>query len=220
MYYIGFQLVKKAKFLAFTGLAISKDGGETFKRQSEAPVLDRVDGGTTIRALHSIIYKNNKWTGWFAQGNDWEEINGNQFPRYNIWECDSDDGIHFFNPKLVIDNDSTQFEYRIGRPSTFLIEDQLYMFFTKGSTSGKDYFPGMAYLDNHGKWLRNDSFFPLKLSRSGWDSIHLCYPRIIKIRDRYFIFYNGNNMGLEGFGAKDVTLWVQSQLKSIKANIK
>ena len=41
MYYVGFQLVKHAKFLAFTGLAESTDGGETFQRVSEAPVLDR-----------------------------------------------------------------------------------------------------------------------------------------------------------------------------------
>src|SRR5262245_47169221 len=34
MYYIGFQLVKRAKFLAFTGVAESSDNGESFHRIS------------------------------------------------------------------------------------------------------------------------------------------------------------------------------------------
>ena len=40
MYYVGFQLVRKAKFLAYTGLAVSKDGGDSFERVSKVPVLD------------------------------------------------------------------------------------------------------------------------------------------------------------------------------------
>src|SRR5579885_2000128 len=34
LYYVGFQLVERVKFLAFTGLAISKDGGNSFTRFS------------------------------------------------------------------------------------------------------------------------------------------------------------------------------------------
>lgn len=216
MYYVGFQLVKKAKFLAFTGLAISQDGGQTFKRYSEAPILDRVNGGTTIRALHSVIKKDNLWIGWFAQGDGWEIIDGKAFPQYNIWEAVSEDGINFQNPKLVIDNDHSKGEYRIGRPSAFEINSQKYMFFTKGTKSGKDYFPGMAFQNRNGEWERDDKIFPLKLSEKGWDSLHLCYPRLITANEKSFLFYNGNNMGLEGFGVAEVTKWVQSELRDIQ----
>lgn len=216
MYYVGFQQVKKAKFLAFTGLAISKDRGETFSRYSEVPVLDRVEGGTTIRALHSVNLKDGLWTGWLAKGNDWEIINGTAYPRYNIWEVKSYDGINFFNERLVVDNNQAFNEYRIGRPSMFEINKQQMMFFTKGSTSGKDYFPGMAYKNEKSEWIRRDELFPLGLSESGWDSIHLCYPRLIEHNGRYFIFYNGNNMGLEGFGVKEVTLWAHSVFRDIQ----
>ncbi|MCM2351372.1 MAG: hypothetical protein NDI69_15225 [Bacteriovoracaceae bacterium] len=216
MYYVGFQLTKKAKFLAFTGLAISKDSGTTFQRFSEAPILDRHHGGTTIRALHSVVKHGETWLGWFAQGDGWETINGRQFPQYNIWQADSKDGIHFKNPKLVIDNDYSKHEYRIGRPSTFDIHGQLYMFFTKGTTSGKDYFPGTAKLNQEGIWERDDSLFPLNLSKEGWDSTHLCYPRMIEVKEKYYLFYNGNNMGHDGFGVAEVTAWVQSKLKNIQ----
>ena len=42
MFYIGFQIVKKAKFLAFTGLATSKDNGDSFQRLKVTPLLDMV----------------------------------------------------------------------------------------------------------------------------------------------------------------------------------
>ncbi|WP_254695036.1 hypothetical protein [Leisingera sp. NJS201] len=41
LYYVGFQLVEKAKFLAFSGLAISRDRGDSFERVQQTPVIDR-----------------------------------------------------------------------------------------------------------------------------------------------------------------------------------
>lgn len=212
MYYVGFQLVKKAKFLAFTGLSISKDNGTTFARYSEAPIIDRANGATTIGALHSVIKANNGWTGFVARGNDWEILNDKPFPQYNIWKASSEDGITFKNYELIIDNNKSLHEYRIGRPSAFNFKNSEYMFFTKGITTGSDYFPGMATKDENGKWQRDDSLFPLSLSIDGWDSKQLCYPRLISIKDKHYLFYNGNNMGLDGFGVADVTLWAQSKL--------
>ena len=54
MYYVGFQIVEKVKFLAFTGLAISHNNGLNFKRLNETPVLDRMPHARYINALHSI----------------------------------------------------------------------------------------------------------------------------------------------------------------------
>ena len=56
MYYVGFQLPAKAKFLAFSGLAISHDNGETFTRYQETPILDRATNGRFIRAIHSAMF--------------------------------------------------------------------------------------------------------------------------------------------------------------------
>lgn len=54
MYYVGFQLVKRAKFLAFTGLAESTDEGNTFQRVTEAPVMDRTR--VVLQSVLSIRY--------------------------------------------------------------------------------------------------------------------------------------------------------------------
>ena len=43
MYYVAFQLVEKVKFLAFSGVLISEDNGDTFYRIKQTPVMDRTE---------------------------------------------------------------------------------------------------------------------------------------------------------------------------------
>ncbi len=91
MFYVGFQRVAKAKFLAFTGLAISTDGGDHFRRMQETPILDRAPGRSTIGAVHSAIHEDGRWRLWYAVGDDWEIIGGQPFPRYHIRYAETDD---------------------------------------------------------------------------------------------------------------------------------
>ena len=67
LYYVGFQHVQKAKFYAFTGLAISDNHGETFVRYSEVPVLDRTDTGRFGRCIHTVIRENGVFKCWDSE---------------------------------------------------------------------------------------------------------------------------------------------------------
>ncbi|EOH3906484.1 hypothetical protein ACL636_001661, partial [Campylobacter coli] len=75
MYYVAFQLVEKAKFLAFSGLAISSDNGENFQKVQEFPVLDRSSEGLFGRCIHSVIYEDGVFKVWYSVIHDWEIIN-------------------------------------------------------------------------------------------------------------------------------------------------
>lgn len=205
MYYVGFQLVKKAKFLAFTGLAESRDGGRTFHRVSEAPVLDRSTEGNMIRAVHTALFENGMWKIWYAVGDDWQSIGGTPYPKYNIWYSESLDGI-VFPDKGILCVDVQGDEYRIGRPSVYRTNDGYMMFYTKGKVSGEDYFPGVAYSSDGINWERKDEMLGLTLGSGGFDSRHLCYPRLVEVGNRTFCFYNGNNMGVEGFGVAELVV--------------
>jgi hypothetical protein len=199
MYYVGFQLVKRAKFLAFTGLAISKDGGNSFTRVSNTPVLDRANGEHFIRAIHTAIPDEGKWKVWYASGNRWEMIGGKPFPFYNIYYTESADGIHFNNPATLC-VDVAYPEYRIGRPRVYKLSDKKYiLFFTKGTVQG-DYLPGIALSEDGIHWTRKDEEIGISLSKEGWDSQTLCYPSLLPWKDKIYMFYNGNNMGADGFG--------------------
>jgi hypothetical protein len=201
MFYVGFQRVAKAKFLAFTGLAISRDGGLHFERAQETPILDRAPGRSTIGAVHSVLRENGRWRMWYAVGDDWEFIDGHPYPRYHIRYAETDD------PRVFPREDRTCLqpsgsEYRIGRPRVYWDGHKYVMYFTRGNVTG-EYFPGVAYSKDGARWERHDDAFGLALSDSGWDSRTICYPALIRHRDKLLMFYNGNDMGVDGFGVAE-----------------
>ncbi|MCS7092732.1 MAG: hypothetical protein NZM26_05310 [Patescibacteria group bacterium] len=207
MYYVGFQLVHKAKFLAFSGLAISHDGGITFKRSQKHPVLDRSGEGLYIRAIHSVQLKNNKFCIWYAAGNTWETIEGQAFPSYHIRYAESENGNLFPNTGILCLNpDAKNLEYRIGRPRVYQRGKEYLMFFTYG-TLDKRYLAGAAISKDGIEWQRDDKYLRLPLSSEGWDSVHLCYPSLLSFKNRTYVFYNGNYMGREGFGFAELVEW-------------
>jgi hypothetical protein len=198
LYYVGFQLVAKAKFLAFTGLATSSDNGETFIRQGETPILDRADEALYIRAIHTAIREGNKWTVWYAAGSGWQLIEGKPYPNYHIRYLESADGVCFGSEgKVCIMTEGR--EYRIGRPRVYRTDAGYEMFYTKGTVDG-DYLPGYAQSNDGITWRRMDSEVGLALSAQGWDSKALCYISLLAWKDRIYAFYNGNDFGRDGFG--------------------
>lgn len=204
MYYVGFQLVKKAKFLAYSGLALSTDEGETFSRISQAPILDRTDEGLVIRAIHSVIYEGGCFKVWYAVGNGWEIIEGVEYPQYDINYIESPDGVNFEKAGVkCLQNDKDNLEYRIGRPRVYRSGNEYIMNFTYGTTDGR-YFPGQASSIDGSVWKRKDDDLGVELSESGWDSTHLSYPSIITVKNNTYMFYNGNEMGLNGFGVAEL----------------
>jgi len=201
MYYVGFQIVNNVKFLAFTGLAISHDNGASFKRYVNTPIMDRKNEALYIRAIHSVIYEDNKFKVWYATGSGWENIEGVDYPQYDINYLESVDGIVFLDCGLkCIENDKKNLEYRIGRPRVYKKHDGYIMNFTYGTVDGQ-YKAGQASSTDGINWIRNDDELGITLSDDGWDSKHLSYPSILTVdKDKTYMFYNGNDMGLQGFG--------------------
>lgn len=199
MYYVGFQLVSKVKFLAFSGLAISEDGGDTFRRYSDSPIFDRRSDEIYIRAIHSVIKEENGYRIWYSYGNAWQLINNISYPVYKIRTVNSVDGIH---PNLDTQKDCIDVqedEYRIGRPTVFK-EDGLYKMFYTRDTLSKIYSPGIGISNDGFNWQRTDFDFDFKPSPNGWDSQMVCYPILIKGKKEEYLIYSGNNMGESGVG--------------------
>ncbi|TAM61547.1 MAG: hypothetical protein EPN49_06570 [Rhodanobacter sp.] len=201
MFYVGFQRVAKAKFLAFTGLAVSHDGGEHFWRAQETPILDRAPGRSMIGAVHSVMRENGRWRIWYASGDDWQTIGGQPFPRYHIRHAETDD-LRAIPREDQVCLRPRGSEYRIGRPRVYRLGGRYVMYFTRGNVTG-EYFPGVAYSDDGIAWERRDEALGIALSGAGWDSRAICYPALIPQRDKLLMFYNGNDMGRDGFGVAE-----------------
>ena len=200
MYYVGFQLVNNVKFLAYSGLAISEDNGETFSRFSPTPIMDRSDEAIYIRAIHSVLFENGVYKIWYSTGSVWKKIGNKNYPCYDINYIETIDGLSFSMKgiKCILNNKSNK-EYRIGRPRVYRLEDVYIMNFTYGTTDGL-YQVGQAISIDGINWNRNDNSFNLRPGNSDWSSRHLCYPSRIKTINNEFIFFNGNDMGINGFG--------------------
>lgn len=199
MYYVGFQKVNKVKFLAYSGLAISSDGGESFKRFSTAPVMDRTDNAKYIRAIHTVLKLGERFQVWYSVGNGWETINGILYPCYDIRYTESSDGITFEDRHgihcLGVENN----EYRIGRPRVKSVQSGYEMRFTF-DTRDKHYGTGLAFSEDGKTWERKNNLSGIEPSESGWDSEMICYPVEINVNGKQFIFYSGNGMGATGVG--------------------
>ena len=199
MYYVGFQHVQKVKFFAFTGLAISDDGGKNFERYSETPILDRTTSGRFGRCMHTVLYEDGLFKGYYAVINGWQEIDGIPYPIYNIWTLESQDGIHFPAEDINLCVDVMGNEYRIGRPKVYKTETGYEMYYTR-DTIDKEYLSGYAVSKDGRNWIRKDEETGLRKSEDGWDSEMACYPVKLCTKDNTYLFYNGNGMGRTGVG--------------------
>jgi predicted GH43/DUF377 family glycosyl hydrolase len=205
LYYAGYQLGHKVRFIAFSGLAISTDDGHTFQRYSQVPIIDRSDGELLFRAIHSIMYDEDKWKAWYGAGSEFLSGSQKTLPCYNIRYMESEDGISFpRNGKVVIDIRDD--EHRVGRPYVIKTDGQYKMFF--GAGSEKDPYR-LAYAESPDgiSWTRRDDQLGIELSNDGWDSEMMAYPAVVNCNSRVYMFYNGNDYGKTGFGYAELVEW-------------
>jgi len=200
MYYVGFQIPAKAKFMAFSGLAVSHDGGESFSRYKKVPIMDRTDNALYIRAIHTVMQDEGVWKIWYSVGNGWEIINGCPYPQYDIRYTESRDGIHLDDPEGVLCVPVGPNEYRIGRPRVSKNSDGSYVMRYTYDTLDKQYKAGFAVSADGISWTRQDDQIGIDCSETGWDSEMICYPVAIAAKGRKYLFYSGNGMGFSGVG--------------------
>ena len=198
MYYAGYQLGKKVRFLVLSGLAISEDNGETFTRYSLVPVFERTDSEMLFRVPHTVMFDDNKFKFWYGGGSEFMHGKDKTLPVYDVRYLESEDGINIpKNGKIILETKEN--EYRIGRPFVIKKENSFMMFYGY-SSEDKPYQLGYAISKDGLKWMRDDENIGIELSSEGWDSEMMAYPCVLTIADKTYLFYNGNDYGKDGFG--------------------
>ena len=198
LYYAGYQLGQNVRFCVFAGLAISENGGKTFVRYSQAPIMDRTDEALLFRVIHSIIFEDGVWKAWYGGGGAYTTGTTRKLPIYDIRYIESRDGINFGKlGKICIALRDD--EHRVGRPYV-VKEEGVYKMFYAAATESMGYRLAYAESFNGIDWTRKDNEIGIDVSENGWDSETISYPSIVKNRGLVYLFYNGNNMGIDGFG--------------------
>ena len=206
LYYVGYQLGQKVRYFQFEGLAVSKDGGESFQRRLKVPVTDRTDAEMLNRTSAFVRQKNGEFQMWYVGGSDWTTVNGKALPVYNIRYLTSPDGIKWPNEGQVHIDFESEDEHAFGKP--FILEDAgIHRMFYSIRTRSKGYRIGYAESADGLKWVRKDNEVGIDVSESGWDSQMIAYSSVQKYKDKVYMFYNGNNLGETGFGYAELEHW-------------
>jgi predicted GH43/DUF377 family glycosyl hydrolase len=194
LYYIGWNPGSTVRMHLFGGLAISRDGGQTFERWSNAPILERVRVNPYLNTAPFVLKEGSRWRMYYVGGTGWSH---RDLPRYNIQIAESVDGRHWQREGKVAIPFNNDEENALARPFV-LNEDGIYkMWFAH---KGAAYRMGYAESADGLHWERNDSFGGLDVTAGEFDSEMIEYFAVVPYEGRKIMFYNGNDYGRNGFG--------------------
>jgi hypothetical protein len=210
LYYVGWTRMHSVPYKWSNGLAISKDNGVTFERYSKGPIMASTFNDPYLQACPRVMrVGDNKFVMWYNSGTEWNLSNGHYESVYITRYATSTDGIHWSeNNQQVI---PTRVEKECQTSSSFIsFSNKNHMFFSyrhglnfRNRENG--YRIGYAYGNDFVNWVRADELSDLTVSESGWDSEMVCYPHVVNLNNKIYMFYCGNNFGQNGFGVAELT---------------
>jgi hypothetical protein len=200
MYYVGYELGTKIRYRLLSGAAISEDGGLTFRRYSQSPILERSDHELLFRCGPFVMPEAGKFRMWYIAGSGWTRINGNELPQYSIKYLESSDGLTWGPTGASAIEVSQADEHGLGRPWVLRTESGGYdMFYCVRRRSHAAYRLGHAESDDGLTWRRRDADLGLDAGPEPYDNKAIMYAAPIRVGNRTYCFYNGNDFGREGF---------------------
>jgi hypothetical protein len=204
LYYVGWNPSVSVPYRNSIGVALSEDGGQSFHRLFDGPIVDRNSLEPYFTASPFVLKDGDRWHMWYASSTGFVIANGKPEPIYVIKYASSSDGIRWERTNITCIQPKSQFEAN-ARP-TVIKENNVYKmwFCYRGSfdyRNGIDsYKIGYAESENAVDWHRQDHLAGISVSANGWDSLMNAYPNVIIYKDKKYLFYNGNGFGKTGIG--------------------
>lgn len=205
LYYIGWTRGVTVPYRNSVGLAVSDDGGLTFQRLFEGPVVDRTSTEPYFCASPWVIVDQDKWKLWYASGTGWVVVDGRPEPVYVIKYAESVDGRTWTRKNVTCIEPSSDGEAN-ARPCV-IRDGQVYRMWYcfRGSIhyrTDKDQSYRIGYAESRDgiNWTRMDDRAGIERSAAGWDSLMIEYPFVYEHRGRKHMLYNGNGFGETGIG--------------------
>ncbi len=185
---------------------LSIDPCGTAARIGEGPVFGATIFEPFFVATAEVKYHANRFVAWYAACVGWEEIDGKMDPSYNIRFATSKDGLIWERNGDVAIGFADEREKGVVSASVLNEAHAAEMWFCYRRNGNFREDPSAAYKigyarysDNKG-WERCDHYGGLLPLGSGWESQMVCYPSVIEVNGKRFMFYNGNGFGASGIG--------------------
>lgn len=205
LYYIGWTTRGTVPYQNAVGLAVSSDGGITFSRVSEGPII-------TVNAIEPyfsgtsfVIQENSLFKIWYLSCIGWTNMEGRPEPLYNIKYAESKDGRNW-NQTGTVAIELQDDEGGLVSASVIRTDGIYKMWFGKRKATDYRNNPDNTYRIGYAEstdginWIRKDELSGIDVSEVSWDSQMISYPYVVEIDGRLLMFYNGNGFGKSGFG--------------------
>lgn len=190
------------------GLAISYDGGLTFNRIGDGPILSASPDEPFLVGDPFVHKYGGMYHMWYIYGTCWikQSIMDTPDRVYKIGHAESPDGIEWKRTGRQLIEDKLNSNECQALPTVIDFNDKYHMFFcyrqALGFRKNRDhaYRIGYAVSDDLVNWVRNDANVGIDVSPGEWDSDMLCYPHVFRCEGNIYMLYNGNEFGRFGFG--------------------
>ncbi|MCB0402126.1 MAG: hypothetical protein KDD41_08585, partial [Flavobacteriales bacterium] len=188
---------------------ISSDGGNTFEKISEGPILGQTIHEPFLLSGPKIVIEDGLWHMWYLVGTKWLNHKGKYEPVYKFAHATSDDGINWNRNGIPVIPSKYEDECQVSF-SIFRYQEKWNAIFAYRQpldfreTSDGSYRLGYAWSDDLETWHRDDDQIGIDVSEKGWDSEMMAYPQVSEIDGKIYVFYCGNEFGRYGFGIAEL----------------
>ena len=197
LYYAGWTLGVTVPFYVAIGVALSDDGGLTYHKESDAPILGRSPVDPLLCGGPSVLVDNGVFRMWYASAVRWTIEDGKPKHYYHIRYAESKDGVVWTPQGTVCIDFKNADEHAISRP--FVLKDGV-VYRMWYSSRGASYRIGYAESKDGIVWTRRDDQVGIDVSTEGWDSEMIEYPQVFDYAGNRYMVYNGNGYGRTGIG--------------------
>jgi len=199
LYYVGFELCHHIRYRLLTGLAISEDGGASFRRWGGVPILERSTVEPHFRCGTFVQRSSKGFRMWYVGGGSWEVIEDKSMPIYDIRYLESTDGIRWPEQGRVVLPVDIRVEHGFGRPYVLEGPSGYRMHYSIRKRNPARYRMGYATSHDGLHWQRRDDELGLDTSEAPWENDSVEYGAEFTCGGKTWLLYNGNDFGRDGF---------------------
>jgi hypothetical protein len=190
------------------GLVISDDGGETFSRHGQGPVLSASLHEPFLVSDGFVIRRAGRFHMWYIYGQRWIRVASDTPPDrvYKIAHATSADGVTWTKSQRDVIPDRIDADECQALPTVVFHDGLFHMVFCYRHATDFRRNPARAYRLGHATsvdllhWERDDAPL-LPMGAAGeWDCNMQCYPHMVSVDQALYLLHNGNEFGRFGFG--------------------
>lgn len=196
MYYLGRSNGTPPLFYMAIGLAVSNDGGRTFQRARQAPLLARSEVDPWMVTTPFVLADGGRWRMWYVSGLGWDLDREPPGSWYHVKYAESPDGVEWVRDGTVC-IDFAGDETNIASPTVLARDDGYEMWYSRYAGG---YTLGYATSADGVVWRRRDDEAGIAPGPEPWDAQAMAYPSVFVHAGRPHLLYSGNGFGADGFG--------------------